>query len=107
MTKHWIIVAAAGLALAIGGCAKDQQKSDDGKMMNSASDSAGGLTASAIGAQPVIPKDPPISAQTHFAAGQLAEAQGNLAGAAQQYAKAAEQDESFLMAIYRLGVVYS
>jgi len=50
--------------------------------------------------------DPPISAQTRFAAGQLAEAQGNYDNAISQYQAALKQDPKSLDAMFRLGQVY-
>ena len=52
-------------------------------------------------------KDPPVTAQTRFAAGQLAESQNNPSRAADQYLLALKGDPDYLPAIYRLGVVYS
>ena len=52
-------------------------------------------------------EDPPINADTHFAAGNFAEDQGRLDMAIQQYAKAIEADHKHVKALYRLGVVYS
>ncbi len=52
-------------------------------------------------------KDPPINAKTHFAAGQLAEAEHNYAVAANQYEQACQAQPDYLWAEYRLGVVYS
>lgn len=52
-------------------------------------------------------EDPPIQAQTHFAAGQLAESQGDFPTAILQYRKALALDPQLGAAMYRLGVVYS
>jgi tetratricopeptide (TPR) repeat protein len=52
-------------------------------------------------------QEPGIQAQTFFAAGQFAEAEGNFAVAAQQYEKACKAQPDYLWAQYRLGVVYS
>lgn len=52
-------------------------------------------------------EDPPITAQTHVAAGQLAESQGDLAIAIEQYQKALEIDPKTSIAVYRMGIVYS
>jgi tetratricopeptide (TPR) repeat protein len=46
-------------------------------------------------------EDPPIAAETYFAAGQLAEANGDLAGAARQYGEAARLDPKHKRALYR------
>jgi tetratricopeptide (TPR) repeat protein len=50
---------------------------------------------------------PAITAQTRFAAGQLAESRDEYKTAAEQYAAAADLDPTFLLAIYRLGVCYA
>jgi tetratricopeptide (TPR) repeat protein len=50
-------------------------------------------------------KDPPIRAKTHFAAGQLAESQGDLANAIAQYQKALSLDPKYADAMFRLGCV--
>jgi len=52
-------------------------------------------------------KDPPINAPTHFAAGQLAESQGRLPQAADQYLRALAIRPKYLEAMYRLGIVYA
>jgi len=52
-------------------------------------------------------KDPPIQAQTFFAAGQLAESQGHLADALFQYKKALTVAPNYLDALYRTGLVYT
>ena len=46
-------------------------------------------------------EDPPIVAETHFAAGQLAESNGDLAGAAHQYAEAIRLEPAHKRALYR------
>src|SRR5258707_114753 len=52
-------------------------------------------------------KDPEVRPHTHFAAGQLAESQGQLERAAQQYRAALKQDPKFAMAMFRLGIIYT
>ena len=52
-------------------------------------------------------KDPPISAQTHFAAGQLAESQGQVPQALAQYQVALSMEPKYLDAMYRIGVIYA
>lgn len=54
-----------------------------------------------------LAKDPPFTATTHFAAGQLAESQGNFVTAIEQYRKALAIDAKHQPSLYRLGVVYS
>lgn len=50
-------------------------------------------------------KDPPINAKTHFAAGQLAESQGDYSTAVKQYEKSLEIDAKYADACFRLGCV--
>jgi len=52
-------------------------------------------------------EDPPIRAQTHIAAGQLAESQGDYSSAITQYKKAIALDSQSSLAVYRMGIVYS
>jgi tetratricopeptide (TPR) repeat protein len=50
--------------------------------------------------------DPPFTADTRFAAGQLAEAQGNFENAIMQYKAALKLNPKYLDAMFRLGGVY-
>ncbi len=52
-------------------------------------------------------KDPPFNANTHFAAGQLAESQSNPEKAIAQYAKALQLDPRLSAALYRQAIVYT
>jgi tetratricopeptide (TPR) repeat protein len=52
-------------------------------------------------------RDPPIAADTRYAAGQLAEARGALPQAAEQYRQALRDNPKHAEAMYRLGVVYA
>jgi tetratricopeptide (TPR) repeat protein len=52
-------------------------------------------------------KSPPVTANTRFAAGQLAETEGQFDNAIHQYTVALELDPKFLPAFCRLGVVYA
>jgi tetratricopeptide (TPR) repeat protein len=52
-------------------------------------------------------KDPPIKAQTYFAAGQLAESQGDLAEAISQYKRALKEKSDYLEPMYHSGIVYA
>jgi tetratricopeptide (TPR) repeat protein len=49
----------------------------------------------------------PITADTRFAAGQLAEAEGNYSAAVDQYQQAVKLNPRHQLALYRLGVVYT
>jgi len=50
---------------------------------------------------------PTFKANTRFAAGQLAETQGNFSGAIHQYNEALDIDPKHLPSLYRLGVIYA
>lgn len=52
-------------------------------------------------------KDPPFTADTRFAAGQLAESQGNLQQAEAQYRETLKIDPKYSQALYRLGIIYT
>jgi Tfp pilus assembly protein PilF len=52
-------------------------------------------------------QDPPISAETHFAAGQLAEAQEQPGKALDQYKAALKVDPNYQPALFRMGEVYT
>jgi len=52
-------------------------------------------------------KDPPINARTYFAAGQLAESQGQFPEAIRQYQNALNAQRKYLDAMFRMGVVYA
>ncbi|HZN65090.1 MAG TPA: tetratricopeptide repeat protein [Tepidisphaeraceae bacterium] len=52
-------------------------------------------------------RDPGITPETRFAAGQLAEEHGALSRAAHQYENALKLDPNHLKSLYRLGVVYA
>lgn len=51
-------------------------------------------------------KEPPLNADTHFAAGQLAETQGNFDVAITQYQAALGIDAHHVPSLFRLGVLY-
>ena len=51
--------------------------------------------------------DPPLTADTRFAAGQLAESQGNVELAVQQYRAALKLDPDHKQTLFRLGALYT
>src|SRR3954463_7665255 len=93
-------VAFAVLIFLLAGCAKNQQavsKLDEEK-------------ANALGAEHSKfeqSKDPPFTAATHFAAGQLAESQEAPLAAIAQYQAALRLDAHHRDSLYCLGVVYT
>jgi tetratricopeptide (TPR) repeat protein len=52
-------------------------------------------------------EDPPVTAQTRYAAGQLAESEGSPDQAIRQYTEALKTDPRHAPSLYRLGVVYA
>jgi len=52
-------------------------------------------------------EDPAFTAQTHYAAGQLAESQGNARAAIEQYRAGLKVEPGHRASLYRLGVVYA
>jgi tetratricopeptide (TPR) repeat protein len=52
-------------------------------------------------------EDPPLTADTHFAAGQLAETQGDFAGAVKQYKEALKVDPKHKRSLYRQAICLS
>ena len=84
---------AAALLLTIAGCAK-----------NGAVGSNGGMTTPADFDKA---RDPVINANTHFAAGQLAESRGDAPDAIQQYKAAIKIDPNNQLSLYRLAVLYT
>lgn len=97
-----LIVLAAVIGVAGSGCAGSggaggvsKVGADDARQLNSGH-------ASFEQAE-----DPPIAAATRFAAGQLAEAQGQLPVAVEQYREALRADPEHLPSLFRLGVTLS
>jgi tetratricopeptide (TPR) repeat protein len=66
-----------------------------------------GAPSGSVGAFEVTRRDPPIGAETRFAAGQLAESRGSLPQAAEQYQQALKLDPKHTDAMFHLGVVYA
>lgn len=103
---RFVVALSALLAggLCLGGCAKDGE---------AAAGHFGPLDrheAQALNAEHSrfdSAKEPAFSAQTHYAAGQLAESQGSPQSAIQQYRSALKLDPHHLPSLYRLGVLYA
>jgi tetratricopeptide (TPR) repeat protein len=114
MKRAAVIVAATLAASLFVGCA-----SNNSDLYSNTTGTTSGPRGKVLGGiadpPPMSVKDnsnipeqePAIAAQTFFAAGQFAEAEGNFAVAAQQYEKACQAQPDYLWAQYRLGVVYS
>src|SRR4051812_49261836 len=100
-SARWLVPLAAVVLLATG-CAKDgpTDKVDADRISR-----ADQLKAEKNRLDPAA--DAPISANTRFAAGQLAEAQGDLDNAVRQYNDALRLDPTNAPALYHLGTVYT
>lgn len=92
----WIIVLAGGMGLLAGGC-KSAQKDKDAQAE---------ANKPPLDAKFETQQDPPIKAKTRFAAGQLAESQGKLNKAIEQYWEAVRIEPKYKEPLFRLGVVY-
>jgi tetratricopeptide (TPR) repeat protein len=84
--------------LFTNGCAKDE-----GAIQGVSSSDAARLNAQHSTFETA--QDPPVTAQTRFAAGQLSEAENNPVNAAKQYEEALKLDPNHAPSLYRLGVV--
>lgn len=91
--RRWMVLVVAAAATMIG-C----QHSQDGGHTESMRASRSDFERS---------KDPPVNAETHFAAGQLAESQGDAPNAVKQYKEALKLEPKNRKTLYRLGVVYA
>lgn len=94
--RRSILGAILLLSVTFGGCGHSNNASDT-------ITSAAPNDSTAISAQRnpfETSQDPPITAETHFAAGQLAESQGDYNGALKQYKEAIKLDPKHKRAIY-------
>jgi tetratricopeptide (TPR) repeat protein len=104
--RVFTLVAAAGMPMVGGSCASSHD--DRGSM--SAVQGIAGQDANALNAEHSTfdaVKDPPFTADTRFAAGRLAESQGQLEAAVQQYREAVKINPRHLPSLYQLGVIYT
>lgn len=99
--RRLAMMAMAG-ALVLAGCATDNK---DGPIKKLSRDEADSLNAEQSSFENA--KDPAFSAQTHYAAGQLAESQGAYRNAIEQYRGALKLDSRHLPSLYRMGVLYA
>src|SRR5262245_27129537 len=94
------VVSLVGLAQA--GC-NSSNKQSDGPISAVSQGDADQLNASRSKFDNATA--PPFNADTRFAAGQLAESQGNVAAAMEQYKEALKLDPKHKLSIYRTGVL--
>jgi tetratricopeptide (TPR) repeat protein len=100
--RRAVQLSVLGLSVALAGCASDKKDSQFGRVSTSDANALNAEHSSFENAE-----DPPLKAETYFAAGQLDETQGNLRGAAKQYENAVEVDAKNAKSLYRLGIVYA
>jgi tetratricopeptide (TPR) repeat protein len=99
------MVLIGGLVLA-GGCAGDKKQADSQR--DAASSRYQILNGSTSGSDfTTTAADPKITANTHFAAGQLAESQNRPDAAIPQYEAALKINPTHVQSLYRLGIVYT
>ena len=100
--------AAAVLLFSCSGCIFDLfgGKKEDAGIRPVGGDKAG-MTAVDLTSDFDKVKEPKISPDTWFAAGQLQESQGKIPGAIENYRKVLAMNDSHHGALYRLGVLYA
>jgi tetratricopeptide (TPR) repeat protein len=104
MLKRIAIVALLGF-IAAGCGGKAHEKNPNGDL--TAVDSRDAQALNSERSKFETSEDPPINAETYFAAGQLAEAQDSPQRAIQQYQLALKKDPNHQQALFRLGSVYA
>ncbi len=100
-----MLATVGGFAVVIGslgGCANQNDKS-------SAMNPVGSLEAQRMAEHGEFEraKEPALTADTRYAAGQLLESQNNYPQAAEQYAQALKLNADHVPSLYRLGVLYA
>jgi tetratricopeptide (TPR) repeat protein len=100
MKSRRVWVASLAVVSVLGGCGN----ADRPAVRAVSSHTAGELNARNARFEG---EDPPFTAQTHFAAGRLAETQGAPGAALGQYAAALSLEPNHLPSLYRVAIVYS
>lgn len=101
--RCWIVMAmlcAASVSSAVG-CASGDKNDDDPSVSGANPEAAEAKAQTSFESS----KDPPITADTHFAAGQLAESQKVNDRALQQYKLALKRNPRHTGALFRLGAL--
>jgi tetratricopeptide (TPR) repeat protein len=104
MTRFRVPGALLLCFVLISGCAKEKKKTEDKEQSKLAN------AQREVRTNPdkfESSDDPPIGADTYFAAGQLMESQGDLNGAVKQYEQALKLNPNHKSALFRLGLVYT
>jgi tetratricopeptide (TPR) repeat protein len=96
ITLNWKLVTAALVALLVAGCASQ----------NTAPNASGARPHEGTAFEQTA-KDPPFTAATHFAAGRLAEAQGDDKHAVEHYVAALKLDPKHKEVTYALALLYT
>jgi tetratricopeptide (TPR) repeat protein len=103
MRSRFLLVSAFAVLLLVG-CHQDNRDDVQGiKPVNA--DAAKEMNANRSQFDNV--QDPPLNADTRYAAGQLAESQNNPQLAIKQYNECVKSNPNHTLALYRLGVCYS
>ncbi|HEY7089242.1 MAG TPA: tetratricopeptide repeat protein [Tepidisphaeraceae bacterium] len=102
MRTHFSIALILAGYITVCGCA---DKKDQGGIQPVGQADANVLNASHSRFD--TPQDPPFTADTRYAAGQLAESQGAAAAAIDQYNQALKLDPKHQASLYRLAVLYT
>src|SRR5436190_16291313 len=89
------------IAVLVGGCSANNGGKFQGVSNNQAQEMKSGRTTFEKS------EDPPINAETFFAAGQLNETQGNFDQAIHQYELALKQNPKHVPSLFRIGLVQS
>jgi tetratricopeptide (TPR) repeat protein len=96
------IMVAVLVAVLAGGCSTKKKDGPFGTLSPKEAEAA-----NAEHSQFEKSEDPPISAETYFAAGQLAESQDDTGKALGQYKAALKADSKHLPSMYQLGTLYT
>src|SRR5437762_7191954 len=102
LTNVWLLVVLVCGLFVISGCGSDKNavaiQGVTGKQAVEMNAARADFESSA---------EPPLRAETHFAAGQLNETQGSLPLAVEQYEEALKLNPKYIPALFRVGMVYS
>ncbi len=103
MASNLTKLATVALAMiTIAGCSSDKKQAEAYR-----ANQGQGISAMGESAEFDKAKSPPIAAETHFAAGQLAESQSNFELALQRYEQALKIDPQHASTLYRSAIVYT
>ena len=100
------LTVAATLLPSAGGCGRRGRRNRE-RPMQTVSDNDAARMQQKRDEWESRQKEPAITADTRFAAGQLAESQGDLPRALEQYNQALKLNDKHVDSLYRLGVLYA